>query len=160
MGMYSTYSDLALSRELVRLEQELVSIKSPQVYGTQQTVPSTENSLTFRPKRRDKAPDGNAPYCVAVIVKFTGVYLEKTAIASVKARSYYDWGEGSSRDPGLAFFRSFLPATEKYELRFGLVIVSTSGDNWYARIDMSSNMPGSLVLEKQYTNIVLPGDNY
>lgn len=97
-----TYADSLLEREITKLSQELVSLKTAQRYLTGAAIGYKTESLRVNShfEYSVEDPDGNIIYLWTIYVRlrFSGDYIDKTTIPSLQLQAYDYTGKAIEPD--------------------------------------------------------------
>lgn len=133
--MYSSYVDVGLATEIVKLQQELNSFKTSQRYGLVQYKSQVVNPLTISTYKVNNFQTG-----VAAVIKFVGDLYEKTAMFTVNYGGY--------NTTGTIYTMNYLTSNSPNEVRMAIQIDCTASQ---VSIGGYANMGGYLELEGTYT---------
>lgn len=147
MSSYSNYGELSLSREITRLSNELLGLKTKQFYGTQQIVSPETYTISVPSYVVNVPPIMGSPAGqireVAATFTFVGEYPTKTAIAV-----YHFWSSIDSQK-NAPVWQAFMPSSGRNEIKLGCVWRMYDGGN--LNVSLSANMRGKFTLDRTYT---------
>lgn len=145
MSQASSYRELALHRQLVKLESELKTVKTQQNYSTGNITSVVTEWINIDSYKapNDALFPGHTVYEVAAIFNFVGSLKDKVAIGLIETSTSTDSGTSM-------IWQAFMPTNSINKLKFGVVFRMGNSGGKRLGVRLHTNMTGSFSLEKTY----------
>lgn len=146
MSQSSSYRELALHNQIIKLESELNALKTQQNYSTGDITSVPTNWITVASYIVDIPAQGGAPAGqvreMAATFTFTGSLKDRVAIGLIESKPSID------SQYNQLLWQFFMPTSSPNTLKFGVLYRMAGGGNVSVRLH--TNMDGTFNLDKTY----------